>query len=149
MNFLRTLAPWISRAALLPTIAIFAMIGGRHLLQPTATAAAQAISFTAPHGVTALRVGFGGFPLGAALFLFVCLFVRSWMLQCLVFTALVLAVLALVRAYGTEVDATVATNVRLLVSELILLGITLAGIAAEIYRWAHPEAVGSPRLPER
>ncbi len=128
MSFLRKLAPWISRLALVPTIAIFTMVGGRHLLQPTATAAAQAITFAAPHGITALRVGFGGFPVGAALFLFICLFVRIWMLPGLVFSAL--------RAYGMEVDATVATNMRLLVSEFILLGITLAGVAAELYRRA-------------
>jgi hypothetical protein len=133
MSFLRKLAPWISRVALLPTIAIFTMVGGRHLLRPTATAAAQAIMFAAPHGITALRVGFGGFPLGAALFLLVSLFVRSWMLQGLIFSALMLAVVTLARAYGMEVDATVATNLRLLVSEFILLGITLAGIAAELY----------------
>ena len=136
MRVLRTLAPWVSRVALLPIIAIFMMIGSRHLLQPDATAAAQAVAFVTPLGITDFRVGFGAFPVGCAVFLFICLMVRGWMRPGLVFAGLMLSVIVAVRACGMMADASVAASKPLLVDECIVLGITLIGVAAEFYRLA-------------
>ncbi len=134
MNFLRTLAPFVSRGAMMPTIGSFTIIGGRHLLQPIPVT--QSVAFAAPAGITDFRIAFGGFPIGVALFLFVCVLYRGWRLPGLVFTALLITVVVLARAYGMVMDSTVSANLQLLVIEFILIGITLAGVAAELYQRA-------------
>ena len=124
-------APWISKAIVLTAAAIFIMIAVDPLAHPAANAAAQGIAFTSPLGSTVFRVSFAGFPLGCAAFLAYCLLSSRRTLTGLIFSALVLGILLLVRIYGMETDSTVQESMPLVKPEIILVAITLAAIAIE------------------
>ena len=130
-------APWISKAIVLMSAAIFIMIAVDPLAHPAANAAAQGIAFTSPLGSTVFRVSFAGFPLGCAAFLAYCLLSSRRTLTGLIFSALVLGILLLVRIYGMEIDSTVQQSIPLVKPEIVLVAITLAGIAIEMGRRAY------------
>jgi hypothetical protein len=132
MNTLWKAAPWISKVIVLMSAAIFVMIAFEPLAHPAANAAAQGIAFTSSLGLTVFRVSFAGFPLGCAAFLACCLLSSRRTLTGLIFSALVLGILLLVRIYGMEIDSTVQQSMPLVKPEIALVAITLAGIAIEI-----------------
>ena len=132
MNTLWKAAPWVSKVIVLMSTAIFVMIAVEPLAHPAANAAAQGIAFTSSLGPTVFRVSFAGFPLGCAAFLTYCLLSRRKTLTGLIFSALVLGILLLVRIYGMEIDSTVRQSMPLVKPEIALVAITLAGIAIEV-----------------
>ena len=132
MNLLWKAAPWINKVLVLMSAAIFIMIAVEPLIHPAANAAAQGIAFTSSVGPTVFRVSFAGFPLGCAAFLAYCLLSSRRTLIGLIFSALVLGTLLLVRIYGMEIDSTVQQSMPLVKPEIILVAITLAGIAVEM-----------------
>jgi hypothetical protein len=134
MNTLWKAAPWINKVIVLMSAAIFIMIAVEPLAHPAANAAAQGIAFTSSLGPTVFRVSFAGFPLGCAAFLAYCLLSSRRTLTGLIFSALVLGILLLVRVYGMEIDSTVQQSMPLVKPEIILVAITLAGIAIEMGR---------------
>ena len=127
-------SPWINKVIVLISTAIFVMIAVEPLAHPAANAAAQGIAFTSSLGPTVFRVSFAGFPLGCAAFLAYCLLSSLRTLTGLIFSALVLGILLLVRIYGMEIDSTVQQSMPLVKPEIVLVAITLAGIAIEIGR---------------
>jgi hypothetical protein len=118
---------------LLSTI-IFTVISVQPIAHPAASAAAQGVAFTSSLGPTVFRVAFAGFPLGCAAFLAYCLLSRRTTLTGLIFSALVLGIVLLVRIYGMEVDASVQQSMPLVEAEIVLVAITLVGIAIEMKR---------------
>jgi hypothetical protein len=131
MNTFWKVAPWISKVIVLMSTAVFIMISIEPLAHPAANAAAQGIAFTSSLGATIFRVSFAGFPLGCAAFLVYCLLSGRRTLTGLIFSALVLGILLIVRVYGMEVDSTVQQSMLLVKPEVILVVITLIGAAIE------------------
>jgi hypothetical protein len=136
MNTFWKAAPWISKVIVLISTAIYVMISIDPLLHPAANAATQGIAFTSALGATLFRVSFAGFPLGCAAFLAYCLASNRRTLTGLTFSALSLGMLLAVRIYGMEVDSTVQQSMPLVIPEVILVALTLAGIALEKRRLA-------------
>jgi hypothetical protein len=132
MNTFWKAAPWIGRIIVLACTAIFTAISIQPLVYPVSSAALQGIAFTSTVGMTIFRVAFAGFPLGCAGFLMYCLFSGRRTLTGLIFSALLLGIVLLVRVYGMEVDSSVQQSMSLVLAEIVLTVITLAGIAIEI-----------------
>ncbi len=147
MNTLWKAAPWISKIIVLMSAAVFIMIAVEPLAHPAANAAGQGIAFTSPLGPTVFRVSFAGFPLGCAAFLAYCLLSSRRTLTGLIFSALVLGILLLVRIYGMEIDSTVQQSMPLVKPEIVLVAITLAGIAIEMWRRSYLQRTSSIRSP--
>lgn len=131
------IAPWLSRLILvLPTL-IFVLIASKYLIHPAQAAAEVGISLTAPLGATILRVGFGAFPLGCAIFIFACLISERRILTGLSFVATMVGVVLLVRIYGMLVDGTVKESMALIRPEVILLVVCSIGLIIEFSRRRH------------
>jgi hypothetical protein len=130
-------APWISTIIILLSTVIFVMISIQPLAHPAADAASQGIAFTASAGATFYRVYVAGFPLGCAAVLIYCLVSRRRAVTGLIFSALVLGILLAVRIYGMEVDSTVQQSLPLVKPEIVLVLLTLFGIAAETRHQSH------------
>jgi hypothetical protein len=131
MNTFWKASPWISKVIMLASAAVFVMISIEPLVHPAANAVAQGIAFTSSIGATIFRVSFAGFPLGCAAFLGYCLISSRRTLTGLIFSALVLGILLIVRIYGMEVDSTVQQSMPLVKPEIVLVTTTLLGIAME------------------
>jgi hypothetical protein len=131
MNKFWKAAPWIGKVVVFLCTAIFVAISVQPLFHPAASAASQGIAFTSSLGLTIFRVSFAGLPLGCAGFLVYCLVSRRRTLTGLVFSALLLGFVLIVRIYGMEVDSSVPQSMPLVIAEIVLVAITLAGIAIE------------------
>jgi len=134
MNTLWKAAPWISKVIMLLSTAIFIVISVQPIAHPAASAAAQGIAFTSSLGPTVFRVAFAGFPLGCAAFMAYCLLSNRRTLTGLILSALVLGILLVVRIYGMEVDSSVQQSMPLVKAEIVLVAITLVGVAIEMGR---------------
>jgi hypothetical protein len=134
MNTFWKTAPWISKVIVLLSAAIFIMISVQPLAHPAVAAAEQGIRFTSSLGPTVFRVAFAGIPLGCAVFLAYCLLSSRRTLTGLIFSALVLGIVLVVRIYGMEVDSSVQQSMPLVTAEIVLVAITLVGIAIEMGR---------------
>jgi hypothetical protein len=134
MNTFWKAAPWISKVIVLLSTTIFIVISVQPIAQPAASAAEQGIAFTSSLGPTDFRVAFAGLPLGCAAFLACCLLSSRRTLTGLIFSALVLGIVLVVRIYGMEVDSSVQQSMPLVKAEIVLVAITLVGIAIEMGR---------------
>jgi hypothetical protein len=132
MNTFWKAAPWISKVIVLLSTVIFIVISFQPIAHLAATAAGQGIAFTSPLGPTVFRVAFAGFPLGCAAFLVNCLLSSRRTLTGLIFSALVLGIVLVVRVYSMEVDSSVQQSMPLVIAEIVLVAITLVGIALEM-----------------
>ena len=129
--------PWIGKVLILLSTAIFIMISIQPIAHPAANAAAQGIAFTSSLGSTVFRVSFGGFPLGCAVFLVYCLISSRRTLTGLIFSAVVLGMLLLVRIYGMEIDSSVQQSMPLVEPEVALVALMLLGVAIEMGRQSY------------
>jgi hypothetical protein len=127
-------SPWISKFILLPPTALFIMIGVQHLAQPAAMAAAQGFAFTSPVGPTVFRAALAGFPLGCAAFLIYCLASNRRTLTGLIFLTLLVGIILVIRIYAMEVESSVQQSMPRVKGEIILVVMSLVGIAIEIGR---------------
>jgi hypothetical protein len=150
MNTLWKAAPWIGKVIVLMSTTIFIMISVQPFVHPAANAAAQGIAFTSSIGPTLFRVSFAGFPLGCATFLIYCLLSHRRTMPGLIFSAVMLGVLLVVRIYGMEVDSTVQQSMPLVKPEIVLVAITLLGVAIEMGRRSYVRramvTAGAPSL---
>ena len=137
MGKLQKAAPWLTRTILLVPTVIFALIAVRYIAHPVASAAAQGIVLPPGSGVTIARVGLGGFPLGCAVFLAICLLSRQRLLIGLTFVAIMVSVVLAVRLFGMTTDSTIQENMKLVRAEIGLLFITAIGLFVEWNRRAH------------
>ncbi|MGB8403182.1 MAG: hypothetical protein WCE30_03785 [Mycobacterium sp.] len=137
MNSFWKFSPWISKAILLPSMAILTMVGVRNLARPGEQAAERGLAFTDPLGATIYRVGFAGFPLGCAAFIAYCLRTNQRTLTGLIFSALFNGVVLAVRIFGMAVDSTVQRSRPLVKGEIVVVVISLVGITIEIGRPPH------------
>lgn len=128
------IVPWLTRLILLPPTFIFTMIASKYITHPVEMAATVGISFNAPLGITILRIGFGAFPLGCALFTLSCLVSTRRVLTGLGFVANMIGVALVARVFGMLADGTVRESMQLVIAEVVLLAITFAGILMELSR---------------
>jgi hypothetical protein len=142
MKVIWNTAPWMSKVIILLCTAIFIMITIQPFAHPAADAASQGIAFTNPAGATFYRVSFAGFPLGCAAFLIYCLVSRRNALTGLIFSALMLGILLVVRIYGMEADSTVQRSLPLVKPEVFLVLLTLFGIVIETKHRSEPARDG-------
>ncbi len=126
--------PWLTRLILLPPTFVFTMIAFKYISHPAEMAATVGIALTTPLAATILRIGFGAFPLGCALFTISCLVSTRRLLTGLGFVATMMSVALVVRIFGIVVDGTLHESLRLVVAEVVLLVVTLAGVAIETGR---------------
>lgn len=128
------IAPWLSRLVLLPPTIIFTLIALKYITKPAQAAAQVGISLKTPLAATILRIGFGAFPLGAALFTLWCLISRSRILNGLTFVGIMVGVALIVRVFGMLTDGTVKESMGLVRAEAILLVMCFIGAAIELGR---------------
>ena len=138
MKIFWKIAPWLSRLILVPPTLIFTLIAIRYITKPTQAAAEVGISLNTPLAATVLRIGFGAFPLGAAIFTLWCLVSTRRILTGLTFVGTMLGVALIVRVFGMMVDGTVRESMGLVRAEAILLIICFIGVAIELSRQRQP-----------
>ena len=131
------IAPWLSRIILVAPTFIFVLIAVKYLTQPAQAAAEVGISLTSPLGMTILRVGFGAFPLGSAIFTFACLISKRRILTGLSFVTTMVGVVLIVRIYGMLVDGSVNESMALIRPELFLLALCFIGLIIQFSRQQH------------
>jgi hypothetical protein len=135
METLKRWEPVLTRIPLVMATAIFTLISIRFLADPVGAAAATGISFTRPIGLTVGRIGFGAFPLAAAIATALCLSSPQRRLTGLQFVAILLGVALIVRIFGIAADRTLAESLRVTVNEVVMLSLVVLGMVAHSARW--------------
>lgn len=130
MKTLTRLAPVLSRAPLVMATVIFTLISVRFIGDPVHAAAATGIAFTRPVGLTVGRIGFGAFPLGCAIATLLCLVSPRRLFIGLSFVAIMLGVALIVRIIGITLDHTLAESLRVTISEIVMLTLSIVGMIA-------------------
>jgi hypothetical protein len=125
------IAPWLSLFVLLAATFILVMIGRKFIGDPVGAAEASNMVLGSPLAVTNMRASFGAFPLGCAIFTFLCLLSAARRLTGLFFVAIIIGTALIVRMFGVMADGTLAESLRLLVAEGVLLGLSLIAILGE------------------
>jgi len=128
------IAPWFSRAVLLSALIVLALIGRKYIGDPFGAAAASDMTLDSPLAVTNMRASFGAFPLGCALFVLLCLVTSSLRRIGLVFVALIIGTVLIVRLFGIVADGAFTDSLRVLTAEAALFCLSLVAYAGE--RWS-------------
>jgi len=134
MEKLWKIAPWLTRIMLTPPTIIFTLIASRYLFHPVQTGAEIGLAFNAPLAVTIIRVGFGAFPLGCALFTLSCLLSKRRVLTGLGFVSTMIGAALVVRVFGMLADGTVAQSMKPVRAEIGILVVMAVGILLELGR---------------
>jgi hypothetical protein len=121
-------APVLSRLFLLWPAVVLTFAGLRGVIGPVQFGAAEGILFQSSEGVAIGRVAFGAFPLGAALFAWWCVASRRRISTGLSFVAILMSAAIAIRAVGITVDHALGRNLRLLVIETVILGVSMLGL---------------------
>jgi len=122
---------WFNRLLLTVAAFIMVMIAFRNLRDPIGATQPLGIVLAAPSGVTVIRVGFGGFPLGFAVALIVCLISTERLLSGLYLLASVIGAATFARIQGLVLDGATPYNVGLLRPEIVLCALSIVGIVLE------------------
>src|SRR5258708_16456359 len=122
---------WFSRIVLLAATLLFAMIAFRNLFDPVRAAAPHEITLGTAAGVTVARVGFGGFPLGFAIILLVCLAAERRLLAGLGFLAVVAIVVTAARVLGLVLDGPAPFTLHVLKPEVALIIVSTTAFVLE------------------
>src|SRR5262245_1512647 len=125
------IASWFSRAVLLAALIVLSLIGRKYIGDPFGAAAASDMTLDSPLAVINMRASFGAFPLGCALFVLVCLVTPSLRRIGLVFVALIIGTVLVVRLFGTVADGVFEDSLRVLTAETVLFCLSLAAYAGE------------------
>jgi hypothetical protein len=122
---------WFNRLLLLAATFIMMMIALRTLRDPVGSTRPLGIALNSPTAVTVLRVGFGGFPLGFAIALLICLASTERLLAGLYLLASIAAAATGTRLQGIVLDGATPYNLVLLRPEIALCILSAAGIVLE------------------
>jgi len=122
---------WFNRLVLTAAAFIMVMIAFRNLRDPVGATQPSGVVIASPTGMTVVRVGFGGFPLGFAVALVACLVSTERLLGGLYLLASVIGAATLARIQGLVLDGATPYNVGLLRPEIVLCVLSLVGIALE------------------
>jgi len=122
---------WFHRLLLTAAAFIMVMIAFRNLRDPIGATQPIGILLASSTGMTVVRVGFGGFPLGFAVELVACLISTERLLSGLYLLASVIGAATIARIQGLVLDGVTPYNVGLLRPEIVLCGLSLVGIVLE------------------
>jgi hypothetical protein len=132
MNRFSRITPWLSRLILAFATFLFTMIGIRNLFNPVKANVIYKITLGSPEAITNTRVGFGAFPLGFAIILFVCLISTRRHLSGLLMLAALDGMATIARIYGLIADGTSTWTLHVLRPEIAILIFSLLAIFLEI-----------------
>jgi hypothetical protein len=141
---LSRIAPWVSRFVLFAATFILVMIGRKFIADPVGAAEASNMALGSPLAVTNMRASFGAFPLGCAIFSFLCLVSAERRLTGLSFVTIVIGTALAVRVFGAFTDNTLTESLPLLIAEGILLALSIGAILGEF--GLHQRDVKASRL---
>jgi Domain of unknown function (DUF4345) len=122
---------WFSRIVLLAATLLFTTIALRNLFDPVGAAAPHEITLGTAAGVTVARVGFGGFPLGFAIILLMCLTAERRLLAGLGFLVVLMIVVTATRVLGLVLDGPASFTLRVLKPEVALIVASTAAFFLE------------------
>ena len=125
---------WFNRTVLAAVTFVMTMIAMRSLRDPIGSTLPIGIALGSPSAVTVVRVGFGGFPLGFAVALFVCLIAQERLLAGMSLVLAVVGGATAARIQGLLLDGTTPYNVALLRPEIVMLVLSALGIVLEVRR---------------
>jgi hypothetical protein len=134
---------WFGRLVLGTATLLFLAIALRGLFDPVGSSAVHDIALGSPAGVTAARVGFGGFPLAFAIILLACLVAARRLLAGLGALAVVAVVLTAVRLFGLVRDGAAPFTVHVLKPEIALVVASAIAFVLERRRRLTAEALPS------
>ena len=130
------LSPFFGRIVLLLGTAVLSMIAVRAFADPVAAAAREQISLPTSLAITSYQVGFAGFPLGAAVFLFASLFSLRTLRMGLTFLATFIMAALAVRLYAVHAHGGLSANFRPLLAESFISALAVLGLVLETARRA-------------
>ena len=122
---------WFNRLLLLAATFIMAMIALRTLRDPIGSTLPMGIVLSSPTAVTVVRVGFGGFPLGFAVALLICLLSTERLLGGLFLLASIAGAATITRLQGIVLDGATPYNLGLLRPEVALCVLSAVGVVLE------------------
>src|SRR5215475_4291016 len=122
---------WFNRLLLTASAFIMVMVAFRNLRDPVGATQPLGVVIASPTGMTVVRVGFGGFPLGFAVAVVACLVSTERLLGGLYLLASVIGGATFARIQGLVLDGATPYNVGLLRPEIVLWVLSLVGIALE------------------
>jgi fucose permease len=131
MNGISRGVVWFSRVLLTAAAFIMVMIAFRNLRDPIGATQPIGIVLASPTGMTVVRVGFGGFPLGFAVALIACMISTERLLSGLYLLAAVIGAATFARIQGLVLDGVTSYNVGLLRPEIVLCVLSIVGIVLE------------------
>ena len=138
---------WFSRVVLLAATLLFSMIALQHLLDPVRAVAPHEITLGSAAGVTVVRVGLGGFPLGFAIILATCLAAERRLLAGLGFLAVVAIVVTAARVLGLVLDGPAPFTLHVLKPEIALIVASMTALLLERRRQQLPTEDEPSRTP--
>ena len=131
MRSFQRFAPWINRLVLAAATLIFTMIGLRYISDPVRASAATGATLNSALAMTTTRIGFGAFPLGFAIFSFMCLISARRLVTGVSLVATVVSTAIFVRLLSIRSDGLVVESSRLFVPETVILLLSLSGMLLE------------------
>jgi hypothetical protein len=137
---------WFNRTVLAAVTFVMTMIAVRSLRDPIGSTLPIGIALDSPSAITVVRVGFGGFPLGFAGALFACLIAQERLLAGMSLVLAVLGGATVARIEGLLLDGATPYNVSLLRTEIVMLVLSVLGLAFEVRR-RRSEDASSRELP--
>jgi len=134
MRSFQQFAPWINRLVLAAATLIFTMIALRYISDPVRASAATGATLNSALAMTTTRIGFGAFPLGFAIFSFMCLISARRLVTGVSLVATIVSTAIFVRLFSIRIDGLVAESLRLFVPETVILLLSLSGLLLEAAR---------------
>jgi hypothetical protein len=131
MNRIKRISPYLARGVLLFACALFTDLGVRSVFFPAYAAARNQMVLQAPFAVTAQQVGFGAFPLAAAILLLISLIRRETLVAGLTMVAVFVLTALLVRLYAISAHGIAPQDMRPLVAESILSLVSFSALYLE------------------
>jgi fucose permease len=125
---------WFDRFVVAAAAFVMTMIALRNLRDPIGATVPLDIALNSPSAVTIVRVGFGGFPLGFAVALFACLIATRRLLAGMLLVLAVVGAATIARVQGLLLDGATPYNLQLLRPELVMVALSVAGVALELGR---------------
>jgi len=125
---------WFNRFVLAAATYVMLMIALRNLRDPIGATLPLGIALDSPSAVTIIRVGFGGFPLGFAMALLVCLLSTKRLLIGVSLVLSIVGAVTLARVQGLVLDGATPYNLRLLRPEVAMISLSVVGIFLELRR---------------
>jgi fucose permease len=122
---------WFNRLVLTAATFVMLMIALRNLRDPIGATVPLDIELSSPTAVTAVRVGFGGFPLGFALALGACLFATRRLLTGISLVLAVVGGATIARVQGLALDGATPYNLAVLRPEIAMVTLSAIGIVLE------------------